>query len=773
MKKFFHITLAALALLTLSAACSKVNPVDETPASKTITIKATISDAATRVIFDPAFDGNSNPTAMAHTWQAGDKLRITDASDASKTALFDLVDGAGTATGTFEGEGFEAASYNVEAVPQGSFSSGFTQTQAKDGATDHLQFVATATGVTDLSSFTLAETSGIVGVIAKLPDDVAGTITALEIEAKVAVLPMPIKVTVNLTAQEDVDSDDILKVYANAPTGFAIPADAEVFLRFKSNNPDHTVYTRYQKFDSNLLPVPGKFNYVKFNCKDIDKFAGAGNDGSSADPYLIADKYQMKAMRELMKKNQTTSFSLIADIDLENEVWTPLNYEEGFAKGLELEGNGHTISNLTSTDAQNYPSFVGVVNGSVKNLVFDGATITGGNNTAGVLAGYVGSASASIIGNISDITVKNAVVTGTKRGLGGIAGYISKVSEAVKNCHAINTTVTSTADRVGGLFGQVEKTYLVENCTAENVNVSGSINIGGLVGVGYGNFTDCTSSGTVSSTNTTSNADIALGGLVGYFENGVISHCSSSVSIDQTTNGRDIGGLIGKMLVGTVEKSYSTGNVKGLQRNVGGFIGLITNTSSKSVVTDCYCTGNVVANAYSGGFLGLHEKGAVEITNCYATGSVEGSFALGGMLGVTATGMSMSKSAGWNSRITASSNGEGNWSSGAVVGVTFPTITLTDNYRNPAVALTVWWVPDADYDHPDVSATTPLVIKDITTGEFRPTTATGTGSGNDNYPQFAYHGKVEAGKTLSQLASTTLGWSSDVWDFSGDVPLLK
>ena len=773
MKKFFHITLAALALLTLSAACSKVNPVDETPASKTITIKATISDAATRVTFDPAFDGNSNPTAMAHTWQAGDKLRITDASDASKTALFDLVDGAGTATGTFEGEGFEAASYNVEAVPQGSFSSDFTQTQAKDGATDHLQFVATATGVTDLSSFTLAETSGIVGVIAKLPDDVAGTITALEIEAKVAVLPMPIKVTVNLTAQEDVDSDDILKIYANAPTGFAIPADAEVFLRFKSNNPDHTVYTRYQKFDSNLLPVPGKFNYVKFNCKDIDKFAGAGNDGSSADPYLIADKYQMKAMRELMKKNQTTSFSLIADIDLENEVWTPLNYEEGFAKGLELEGNGHTISNLTSTDAQNYPSFVGVVNGSVKNLVFDGATITGGNNTAGVLAGYVGSASASIIGNISDITVKNAVVTGTKRGLGGIAGYISKVSEAVKNCHAINTTVTSTADRVGGLFGQVEKTYLVENCTAENVTVSGSINIGGLVGVGYGSFTDCTSSGEITSSNTTSNADIGLGGLVGYFENGIISHCSSSVNAIQETNGRDIGGLIGKMLVGTVEKSYSTGNVKGLQRNVGGFIGLITNTSSKSVVTDCYCTGNVVANAYSGGFLGLHEKGAVEITNCYATGSVEGSFALGGMLGVTATGMSMSKSAGWNSRITASSNGEGNWSSGAVVGVTFPTITLTDNYRNPAVALTVWWVPDADYDHPDVSATTPLVIKDITTGEFRPTTATGTGSGNDNYPQFAYHGKVEAGKTLSQLASTTLGWSSDVWDFSGDVPLLK
>ena len=773
MRQIFHITLAALASVALFAACSKVEPVDETPAVKVMTIKATISDAATRVTFDPVYGSDSKPTSMAHTWQAGDKLRITDASDATKTALFDLVDGAGTATGTFEGTGFEAASYNVEAVPQGSFSSGFTQTQAKDGATDHLQFVATASGVTDLSSFTLDEASGIVGVIAKLPEDVASTITALEIEAKVAALPVSIKVTVNLTAQEDVDSDDILKIYANAPTGFAIPAGAEVFLRFKSNNATHTVYTRYQQFDSNLLPVPGKFNYVKFNCSHIDQSAGANDDGTSADPYLIADKYQMKAMRELMPENKTTHFKLLADIDLENEVWTPLNYETGFARGIDFDGQGHTIYNLTSTDAQNYPSFFGVVIGTVKNLVFDGATITGGNNVAGVLAGYVGSTSVSAVGNISDITVKNATVTGAKRYLGGVAGIINKVTETVQNCHAINTTVTSTADRVGGLFGQVDKTFTVLNCSAENVTVSGSINIGGLVGVGYGNFTDCTSSGEITSSNTTSNADIGLGGLVGYFENGTISHCSSSVNAIQETNGRDIGGLIGKMLVGTVEKSYSTGNVKGLQRNVGGFIGLITNTASKSVVTDCYCTGNVVANAYSGGFLGLHEKGVVEITNCYATGSVEGSFALGGMLGVTATGMSMSKSAGWNSRITASSNGDANWSSGAVVGVTFPTITLTDNYRNPAAELTVWWVPDADYNHPDVSASAPLVIKDISTGELRPTTATGTSNSNDNYPQFAYHGKVEAGKTLSQLASTTLGWSSNVWDFSGDVPTLK
>ena len=771
MRKIFNITLAALAIFTLAAACNKVDTVDDTPVAKTITIQATLSDAATRVTFDPAFGSDFKPTAMAHTWQEGDQLRITDAADASKTALFDLVDGAGSATGKFQGEGFEAASYNVEAVPQGTFNTGFTQTQAKDGATDHLQFVATASGVTDLTSLTLTETSGILGFIAKLPAGVAGTVKSLDIAT--ALFGSPVTVTINLTEQEDVDSDDVLKVYFNVPTGFAIPADSEVFLTFKSTTATHAVYTRYQKFGSAIAPVAGKFNYVKMNCSHIDQYAGGSDDGLEESPYLIADKYQMRAMRSLMPENETTYFKLIADIDLDNEEWIPLNTASGFAKGLGFDGNGHTVKNLMSSSANAYPSFAGVLNGTVKNLTFDGATIEAGNNTAGVLAGYVGSGS-TIFGSLSGITVKNAMVTGSKQRLGGIAGYIKNLTGSIDDCHVINTTVESAADRVGGLFGQVDKTFTTKNCTAENVTVSGSINIGGLIGVGYADVTDCTSSGSVSSVNTTSNADIGVGGLVGYFETGTMSHCSSSVNINQTTNGRDIGGLIGKMLAATVKMSFATGKVKGMQRNVGGLIGLITLTSGTATVSDCYCTGNVVGNAYTGGFLGLHEKGNVVITNCYATGSVEGAFGLGGMLGFTASGMTMSKSAGWNSSITASSHGEANWGSGAVVGVTFPTITLTDNYRNPAMNLTVWWVPDADYDHPDVSASAPLVIKDIATGELRPTTATGTGSTNDNYPQFAYHGKhVASETTLSQLASTTLGWSSSVWDFSGELPVLK
>lgn len=167
----------------------------------------------------------------------------------------------------------------------------------------------------------------------------------------------------------------------------------------------------------------------------------------------------------------------------------------------------------------------------------------------------------------------------------------------------------------------------------------------------------------------------------------------------------------------------------------------------------------------------MYEKGSCSISNCYASGNVSatGGFAAGGLIGVAgAADITMQHCAAWNGSVTPKNYGSANWSSAAVVGVTFPTCTLTDNYRNPDMALTAYWVPAAGYQHANVSASHPLVKQDGTES-----TATSTASGQDGYPQFPYHGKVEAGKTLSQLASTTLGWSSSIWDFSDNLPKLK
>ena len=519
----------------------------------------------------------------------------------------------------------------------------------------------------------------------------------------------------------------------------------------------------------------GKVNTIDLKVRDCDivEMRYAGGSGIEADPWLIATTQHMLNMVEDLVAGEKKYFKMIDDVDLDGVTWIPFNLNDPYNKAIDFNGNGKTISNLTSTGK--YASFAGVLNGSVYNVTFDKANISSSAQKAGVLAGFLGSSATSVSADCHDVTVKNSTVNNTARHAGGLAGIAQVMSSDIVNCHVINTSVTGAGgnnvdSRAGGLFGEVVNPIKCSNCSAENVTVSGSRNVGGLIGVSYGILENCWSSGNISSPNTTANADIALGGLVGYFENGSISKCHSDANVNQSTNGRDLGGLVGLMHYGSIEKCYATGSVTGMQRNVGGLIGLVSLSTGSASISNCYCSGDVNANAYEGGLIGLCEKGTINIQNCYSASKVEATnFMAAGLVGIiNAASVSMSYSAAWNPSVTSVNNGEANWSSGAVVGVAFPTCTLTGNYRNPGMALTAYWVPDAGFNHPDVSSTAPLT--DSTGASM---TDANTSSDQPHHPQYPYHGHVEGGKTLSQLASSTLGWSSDIWNFTGDLPTLK
>ena len=686
MRKFFNITLAAIALVSLSAACSKVDPVNDNPAEKVMTIEATISDAATRVTFDPSFDSNFKPTKMAHTWQEGDKLRITDASDPTKTAEFDLIDGDGTATGKFVGTGFEAASYNVEAVPVGTFNSSLVQTQLEDGNTEHLQYVATATGVTDLSSITLAETSGIIGLIVKLPAGVAGTITSVELAT--TLYNTPITVTINLTKQEDLDSDDVLKVYANAPTGFAIPA-GEVFLRFNSENPNHTVYTRYQKFTTALTPEAGKFNYIKMNCVHIDQYAGANDDGMEENPYLIADKYQLMAMKDLVEEDNTVYFRMMADVDLAGESWEPFNYADPYTKAVNFEGNGHKILNLKSEFAS-YPSFAGVVVGDIKNVTFVNPVIVSGVAHAGVVGGYIGTG--NNIGNCTGVIVENATVSGTGaptkgRSFGGFGGILGAAG-TIKDCHvkgttSIKQTFTSTGSNAAGFIGNITAAATIEGCTAAaDISNEASYYTAGFIGTIGSAVPAVIKSSAYLGGNITasrSNNNNPVGGFIGRITQNAgvtIEDCYvDGAKIDAPVCGR-IGGFVGESSNGnTITSCYVKNSTVSGGMNTAGFVGVLYSTTEKcyvesttvkankaqcggfaaypevATITDCYTKANVEGGGYDsvGGFIGISKKEVV-VRNCYENGTVSGTgTGVGAFIGtVSLAPTSITKCVAWN-----------------------------------------------------------------------------------------------------------------------------
>ena len=710
MKKLCFLT-AALALVALSAACSKVSPVDGTPAAK-MTISATLSNAATKVSFDASFDANGKPAGMSHTWEAGDQLLVTDASDPSVSAVFDLVDGIGTANGKFEGKGFAAASYDVEVIPNGTFVTGNAQTQAKDGATDHLKYVAAATGVTDLANISLTETSGIIGIIAKLPAGAAATINELEIETSADDFATSTKLTVALTSQEDADSDDILKVYANVPAGWTVPAGTKMFLRFGSTNADHAVYTRYQEFAAAAEPVEGKFNYMKFNCAHIDQYAGSADAGTEAAPYLIADKYQMDAVHALQQSGETTYYKMIADIDMDGITWIPLNNDGSFDKYIDFDGCGHTLSNIatSATTIPEYPSVFGVLNGKLRNLTVDNATIIPAGKKAGVIAGYIGSAS-------------------------------SAVDPEVTNVHVINSTVGTAESRatnyVGGIAGQIQKDAAkLSNVTIENSSV-------------YGNPSE----------------NKTIGGMIAYIKSGAtLEKCHSTAYVDARAY---VGGIVGfaeapeGKSISISQCYYDAQTVNCTYRYAGGIVGH-TNGAGTLTIQDCYVNGDVTAaSGWAGSILGDHNKGVTRINNCYATGAVSAGFGAAGIVGqVNADGLSIMRCAVFNTSIKATIADENpHYSSGAVVAYAKEKkMSVNSTYRK------------SDLIFEECAGNSENVLPESNSSVSWLNNST-VEQGAHQYI-YCYHGR-KTEYLLTLLCQSIYGWDADIWDFSGSRPLLK
>jgi len=406
-------------------------------------------------------------------------------------------------------------------------------------------------------------------------------------------------------------------------------------------------------------------------------------------------------------------------------------------------------------------------NGDVRNKAYVEITCTNTENNKMCIGGFVGYHQYNVIeycdadvvmnglkgtyiggfcGVHVDNTIQYCTVAGSVSGGDFTGGFVGEVDAGtISDCTATGT-VTTTAKTIGGFLGGTEKANAT--CTISNnrasVNVSGAGNVGGFVGSAVGTYTANSATGTVTST----------GSGVGGFAGRILEGCTASFS-----------------------RNYATGDisVNNNTNNLGGLIGYI---GGNFTMDNCFATGNVGSSNASanktGGLVGFTLDGSITegitITNCYSSGNVYGRSVTGGLIGrMGLSTVSMSNSVAWNSIVMSALNEATRYSSAAVVGTAYPTCTLVNNYRKPEMELTAYWVPDmATFQHADVTEGHPLT--DNTGAEMEDTS---TGSGQAHYPIYPYHGKVEVGKTLSALARDVLGWSSDIWDFSGELPTLK
>ncbi|WP_053063312.1 GLUG motif-containing protein, partial [Variovorax paradoxus] len=234
------------------------------------------------------------------------------------------------------------------------------------------------------------------------------------------------------------------------------------------------------------------------------------------------------------------------------------------------------------------------------------------------------------------------VGNGTVAFSGSLDGQSHTITDLV-----INRGTTSKV----GLFGQTGSGSVIQGVGLLGGSVTGSDEVGSLVGHNEGGISNAYATGTVSGAN-------SVGGLVGFNFGGSISNAfatgavngagnsvggllgfgyASSISDAYATGavngaGNDVGGLVGHSagLNGSISNAYATGTVNGTGNDVGGLVGY-----NRGSISNAYATGTVIsAGNYVGGLTGLLDLGS--ISNSYATGAVSSSNAagvVGGLVG--------------------------------------------------------------------------------------------------------------------------------------------
>ncbi len=648
MKKNLVLRAALMAALPLGliVSCAKEVPQNEENAT---VVKAgpceIIADIPeSKVSLTPGDDGKG----LGLAWEDTDKLRVISESAAATFAI-DAIDGK---KATFKGTAVEGTSYTV--LYPGSYE---TETAINErrydnqvqigNATDHLEWNAKVTGLTDYSSVTFSgencRQNGALKFHFKMPADFT-KVYSVSLSAPADIFSVDNgnsaqvrELTLSLKDNASTDgltlgADKIFTAYMMVSWNEnVIQAGTTLTIKVKGDQPNPWTKTFVPASDFTI--AGGKVTSVKLNDQNWDEPLFWAGSGTEADPYQIKTVKHLQNVSIASAETAGLYFKLMNDIDLENMEWTPIN-NTGTVRDLNFDGDNHKISNLkvshNSTNAY-YNSLFGYLTGSVKDLTIENADVYSGNSASatGVLSGWFQKGS---ITNV-DVTGTNAVHivnnNSASSGCGGLVGAINHVT--VKDCDISGVTITIDGSvipqNVGGLTGSTKfNASTLEDCTVNGSSVQGAYKAGGLVG-----------SADIATTITDCNV-------------GTVSAVTVEATTASTTGGA--GGLVG---AGTAAVTFSgchfNGSVIGIAL-VGGLTGQV---SAKTTYDDCSSAGSVEAtgsiadfvsgetSSYVGGIAGAAKYSDV-LTSCSSSANVTANLGIAGGLIGDAAGVTLGKS---------------------------------------------------------------------------------------------------------------------------------
>ena len=716
MKKNISILVLVAALLPLLFSCNKaVEPVS-VPENGLVTISASIPDGpATRVAAAAA------ETGLAWKWEERDQITVVGVN----SSVFDIEDGFTAHQADFTGKPVAGTAFSI--LYPGSYSSvaeleaaSWTgQVQTGNGSMDHLAYCALLSGVDAFETFEFSD--------------------AWAAEHKGAFKQSGVLKFV-LTLPEGVTAPESVAVRADEPVFYADNAGTKassLSLDLKEVTlGEDRVLTAWMTLPWQEVKVPAGTVLV------VTVVADGGNHWQRS--------VTLAAEASLLPGKVNT-------IVLDATGWTGSGHYaggEGTAESPWLIADAASLrvvrGDLVSGETKYFRMIQDVdISGAEwaplnnegnfdKFIDFDGngKTIRGLTITEPVAyASFAG----VLYGTLKNVTFAGADINAGNNKAGIVAGYLG-TNKNLTPCSLTGVTVKDSAIEgaayLGGVIGQVAIVTTVTDCHILNSTVTSSVNnVGGFVGVpdvAGAAFEDCSAEGVkVVSTAAVQYA----GGFVGNINKVTnFTRCLVKDAVIDAPNTKRVGGFAGQAgkYDGVITACVVENATIDCGQNSGGFVGV---NYFGSIEKCAVIGGKITANSsHVGGFAGYPEGAAAlncKISDSYATMEVVGGeqAEVGGFIGI-AKGLIIVERC---------------YAAGAVSGTHENTGAFAGrvDVNTASISACIGW-----------NATLPFAGTMVEE-------ATGV---TNNY--------VGTEGTISGQA-TTLGWSTDVWDLSGDAPKLK
>ena len=327
--------------------------------------------------------------------------------------------------------------------------------------------------------------------------------------------------------------------------------------------------------------------------------------GTEAAPYEIPDVGKLTALQTQVNENGFSYtgkwFRLTNNIDLNNDLWTPIGIDALHSFGGSLDGGGKTISGLKVETDRQWAGLFGSVRGTygvpmtMRDLTLKNGSVKFTSSGTSCSGGLVAAVEGETVLELRNVVAENLTVSG---GIFGSGGLLGRGRVAMTNCH--NRGGSVTGGYAGGLAGMGYSNlqdHVLAGCT-NSAKVVGKRTAGGMTGNethSDGSYTSCANSGSISATQ---------GYASGIAAGGSYERCSNSGAV----TGQQAAGICVNGSKAT--NCSNTGAVTGTGTGTGYAAGILTNDGYGGTVEFCWNTGKVEASTPVKAFGILYGRGA-------------------------------------------------------------------------------------------------------------------------------------------------------------------